>query len=68
MKTKTKLYGDKVSINFQGERNCITKRKCIILCLSLIMLDSVIRINKKYHPQILLEECKYEIKRIKWRI
>ena len=26
------------------------------------MLDSVIRGNKKYYPQMLLEECKYEIK------
>ena len=26
------------------------------------MLDSVIRINKKYYPGTLLEECKYEIK------
>ena len=27
------------------------------------MLDSVIRVNKKYYPQTLLEECKYEIKK-----
>ena len=26
------------------------------------MLDSVIRVNKKYYPQTTLEECKYEIK------
>ena len=26
------------------------------------MLDSVIRVNKKYYPQTSLEECKYEIK------
>ena len=34
------------------------------------MLDSVIRVNIKHCPQILLEECKYEKKkkRIKWRI
>ena len=25
------------------------------------MVDSVIRINKKYYPQTLLEECKYKI-------
>ena len=25
------------------------------------MLDSLIRVNKKCYPQILLEECKYEI-------
>ena len=30
-----------------------------------MMLDSVIRVNKKYYPQTLLEECKYEIKKNK---
>ena len=29
------------------------------------MLDSVIRANKKYHPQTLFEDCKYEIKKNK---
>ena len=27
------------------------------------MLDSVIRVNKKYYPQTLLEECKYTKKK-----
>ena len=27
-----------------------------------MMLDSAIRANKKYHPQTLLEECKYKKK------
>ena len=30
-----------------------------------MMLDSVIRANKRYYLHILLEECKYEIKRTK---
>ena len=30
--------------------------------MSLIMLDSVIWVSKKYYPQILLEKCKYEMK------
>ena len=29
------------------------------------MLDSVIKANKKYHPQTFLEKCKYEIKKKK---
>ena len=33
--------------------------------LSLIILESIIRANKKYYPQTLLEECKYEVKNIK---
>ena len=32
------------------------------------MLDSVIRVNKKYYPQTHSKDCKYEIKKIKWRI
>ena len=28
----------------------------------LIMLDSVIKVNKKYYPQTLLVECHYERK------
>ena len=34
-------------------------------CLSIIMLDSVIKAKKKYYPQTFLEECKNEQKRIK---
>ena len=29
------------------------------------MLDSGIKVNKKYYPQILLEECKYVIRKNK---
>ena len=29
------------------------------------MLDSVIKVNKKYYPQTLLEECKYVIRKKK---
>ena len=31
------------------------------------MLDSVITVTKKYYPQTLLEECKYEIKKTKMK-
>ena len=27
------------------------------------MLDSVIRVNKKYYPKTLLEECKYVMRK-----
>ena len=33
--------------------------------ISLIILDSVISVNKKYYPQRLLEECIYPIKKNK---
>ena len=37
----------------------LPKEKAPCKCLSIIMLDSVIKANKKYYPQTLLEECKY---------
>ena len=61
--TKIKSYGHKVKRNFQG--NKIPKERASYKCLPLIMLDSVIKVNKKYHPQTLLEECKYTIKKNK---
>ena len=63
IKTKIKLYEDKINTNFQGKK--IPKQNASYKCLSLITLDSVIRTNKKYYPQALLEECKYETKKNK---
>ena len=41
------------------------KEKAPCKCLSIIMIDSVIRVNRKYYPQTLLEECKYIQEKIK---
>ena len=41
------------------------KEKAPCKSLSIIMLDSVIKAKKKYYPQTLLEECKYEPKKDK---
>ena len=60
---KVKLYRDKVNTDFQGKR--VPKENAPYKCLSLTMLDSVIRLSKQYYPQTLLEECKYEIKKNK---
>ena len=42
------------------------KVKASCKCLPSIMLDSV-KGSQKYYPQTLLEECKNETKRLKWR-
>ena len=57
--TKINSYGDKINTNFQGKK--MPKENASYKCLSSIVLDSVIRVNKKCYPQTLLEECKYEI-------
>ena len=52
-----------MNTNFQGQK--VPKENASYKCISLIMLDSVITINKKYYPQTLLEECKYAIRKNK---
>ena len=32
-------------------------------CIACITIDSVMRIDKKNHPQVYLEECKYKVKK-----
>ena len=34
-------------------------------CIACITIDSVMKIDKKNHPQIYLEECKYRIQKTK---
>ena len=41
------------------------KEKAPCKCLLIIIIDSVIKANKKYYPQTFLEECKYIQKKIK---
>ena len=49
IKTKIKMYGDRANTNFQGKK--VPIENASYKWLSLIMLDSVIRVNKKYYPQ-----------------
>ena len=63
IKTKIKTYAGSMITHFWSKK--MPKEKVPSKCLSIIMLDSVIKAKKKYYPQTLLEECKYEQKRIK---
>ena len=61
IKTKIKIYNDKVYTNFQD--NKIPKDNEYFACQSAILLDSIfVNSNKECYPQIFLEECKYIIK------
>ena len=61
IKTKIKIYGGSRNTNFQGKS--VPKEKALCKCLSIIMLDSVVKAMKSHYPQTLLDECKYEPKR-----
>ena len=63
IKTKIKTYAGSMITNFWSKK--MPKEKVPSKCLSIIMLDSVIKAKKKNYPQTLLEECKYEQHKIK---
>ena len=48
IKTKIKIYAGSMVTNFHNKK--IPKEKAPCKCLSIIMLDSVIKVNKKYYP------------------
>ena len=54
IKTKVKMYDNKVNTNFQEKET--PKGDSSYKCLSLIMLESVVKVGKKYYPQVFLEE------------
>ena len=62
-KAKIKTYAGSIITNFHNKK--MPKEKAPCKCLSIIMIDSVIKANKKYYPQTFLEECKYIQEKIK---
>ena len=63
IKTKIKTYEKSIITNFYNKK--MPKEKASCKCLSIIIIDSVVKANKKYYPQTLLEECKYIQEKIK---
>ena len=63
IKTKIKMYAGSIITNFHNKK--MPKEKAPCKCLPIIMIDSVIKANKKYYPQTFLEECKYLQEKIK---
>ena len=61
--TKIKTYAGSIITNFHNKK--MPKEKATCKCLSIIVIDSVIKANKKYYPQTLLVECKYTQEKIK---
>ena len=61
VKKKIKIYDNNVNTNFRSKK--VPKENALYTCLSLIMLDSVVKIKKKYNLKTLFEECNYEIKK-----
>ena len=50
-----------VKTNFLGDE--IPKENMHYTCIACITIDSVMRMEKKNHPQVYLDECKYKMKK-----
>ena len=61
-KAKVREFDGMIKANFLG--NNMPKENMHYTCIACITIDSVMRIDKKNHPQVYLEECKYKVKKI----
>ena len=62
IKAKVREFDGVIKTNFLGDE--IPKENMHYTCIACITIDSVMRMNKKNHPQVYLEECKYKMKKI----
>ena len=56
LKAKVREFDSKIKIKFLGNMH--------YTCIACITIDSVMKIDKKTHLQVYLEECKYRLKKI----
>ena len=61
IKSKVKTFSEVIKTLFDGGE--IPKERIEYNCLACISVDSVLRIDRKYYPQVYLEQCKYKVKK-----
>ena len=62
LKAKIREFYGVIKTNFLD--NDMPKENMHYTCIACITIDSFMKIDKKNHPQLYLEECKYKIKKI----
>ena len=61
IETKVKTFSDMTKTLF--DENEIPKEKVEYACITCVSVDSVLKVDKKYFPQVYLEQCKYKMKK-----
>ena len=61
LKAKVREFDSVIKTNFWG--NGMPKENMYYTCIACISIDSITNIDKKNHPQVYLEECKYWVKK-----
>lgn len=67
LQTEKKSYDNKIKTDFHG--NKVHKKSPSCVSISVVVIDSVFKMNKDYYSKRYLEECRYkdkEIKRIRY--
>ena len=62
--TKIRSYNNDIVTNFRNidnKNNKLPEENKLYKCVSLISLNSIIKIDKKYYPQTLLQGCAYSV-------
>ena len=62
LKAKVRESDGVIKANFLGSD--VPKENMHYTCIACITIDSVLRIDKKNHPQVYLEECKCKVKKM----
>ena len=62
LKAKVREFDGMIKTNFLG--NDIPKENMHYTCIACITIDSVMRMDKKNHSQVYLDECKYKTKKM----
>ena len=61
LKTKTRSHGDEIT-GFYNKK--IPSLDSNHTCLAVISLDSALKKDENYYPQVLLKQCKYNEKKV----
>ena len=61
IKSKVKTFSEIVKTLFDGDE--IPREKIEYICIPCISIDSVLKVDKKYFPQVYLGQCKYKVKK-----
>ena len=64
LEAKVREFDGVMKKNLLG--NDMPKENMHYTYITCITIDSVLKIDKKNHPQVYLEECKYRVKKHKW--
>ena len=60
IKTKVKTFK---TVKTLFSNDIIPEERIECECIPCISLDSVLKIEKKWYPQVYLEQCKYKVKK-----